>query len=366
MKKIIFLILVVGLLALAGCTVTTEETDESGVGLGAPTIGGKSSGLFSKVKKAFSKKTIDDGITNPADEIDDEVLIQLDSEFAIKSIEIHENEVADIVLIYSPEVSVRGAAVDYSSYLIGVELVGIDAIMQDFQTFIDSSTSGAQLGAGVGQYDSMVDFKNADGSYTTTYYNDVYEGQESGDSYVVNRDSDGYHTSEGEGYDNDLDDDGIVNSEDDDIDGDGENNDVDDDDDNDGYDDDEDDTDDDPNNDIIWESEGGTYLMSELLDSIMNEIKDQFNAESFMSSFESTAMMNEMIGNMNQNVGENVASKFTDVGEGIGGIGTLGGLGTGGTWADDDGDGVPNTVDTDSDASDGFIASIEFVSIQAY
>ena len=34
MKKIIFLILVVGFLALAGCTVTTEETDESGVGLG--------------------------------------------------------------------------------------------------------------------------------------------------------------------------------------------------------------------------------------------------------------------------------------------------------------------------------------------
>ena len=349
MKKIIFTLLVLVLLALAGCTGTTEDADETGVGYGAPTLGDNSGdrdstgGILPSLKKVFTRDTTDLEITVPSNPLDEGAALQAE----VTSVN---DGVADLQFTYSvPGTFVNGAARDVSVILIDVQLVGIDAMMQDFATFSGASMSGADTGG----YDNAYETLSGAG-WDGTYYNDVDGGVGSGDGVHVS------NTGEETYFDNDVDDDGISNSDDDDIDGDGEKNDVDDDDDGDDVDDDDDAFPEDDEQSIWGASDGGLMIFSDIFEQIMDQITNQQNTESMLEGMGNARGMNSYMMTLGENVNTNLAgitdySDFiTDSYVSTGGAATdaAGGtFGGGSTTTDSDGGTVTGGGSGDDDST---------------
>ena len=269
-----------------------------------------------------------------------------------------EDGVADLQVTYiTPgDFFVGGAARDVSVTLIEVQLLGIDAMMQDYATFTSSSMSGVDTEG----YDRAHETVSGAG-WDATYYNDVDGQPGSGDGVRVSPEGEETY------FDNDVDNDGISNSDDDDIDGDGIPNSEDDDDDGDGVNDDDDAFPEDDENSIWGTSDGGLMIFSAIFDQMMNQVGDQTNTESMLQGVESSRLMNQYMNTLTVNINENLAgvteysSFITDSYGGVG-TGTLGGTGTtGGTLG-----GTTTTSDSDDGPvdSESLSVSVEIVSVR--
>jgi hypothetical protein len=197
MKKIIFTLLVLVLLALAGCTGTTEDTDETGVGYGAPSVGGKvntdtGSSFFGKVRSAITRDVTEVNLEVPSDPLQEGAFVQAE----LVSLK---NGIADLQVTYSvPETVVRGLDNNFETIIdVQVEFpMSLDAIMQDFGAFIEASTSQGTINSAeadgtthsgtYGEFSGEVTTTNPDGS-TSSYSwdndknnNGVHDSQENG------------------------------------------------------------------------------------------------------------------------------------------------------------------------------------------
>jgi hypothetical protein len=358
--------------------ITGDVDDGAGVGYGAPGKASVATSVKTSVVKAFGggSKTATAKLSVPSSPLEGGATI---SSQVISLI----GNTANVRVTYSVPQSFRsGSAMDMSQYLIDVEVVGIDALMQDWQTFMDSSMSFGTVHPGTYLGDAMINngntymsgYENADGS-TTYYFKDA-----DGDTWQTNDridvDGDGVTNSDdrnntdgpaaGRGGARDDNGDGDTTDPNDDHDGDGVDNSKDDypndpersedsGDDEEEEDDDADDSEDDE--DIWYDSEGGMYIMN-ILYEIMQEVSSQTNTESLIMMETKTSLKNTMMSALSDSLTSNIVSggEYCTVAGYDGGIA----VGDGGTWG---GPIIGTGGSTGSDA-DCVIQSIRITSIR--
>ncbi len=208
-----------------------------------------------------------------------------------------ENGIVDLQATYSvPGNFFGGSAMDMREYMIDIQVVNVDTIMQDWNSFVSASMGGLD-GDG---YSHHAEYNDMDGNHYYVAWNEDSTGRAKGYSSITDSNG-GTETTpwENDGFDESTSD-GPGKEE------------KDEEEDEEDKEDKESEDDESGDNSIVWESEGGMYIIMELMDQIMNEIGTMENTELLLQGVETTRMKNQYINTLTVNINENLAGMTYD------------------------------------------------------